>query len=322
MRTSIRVESGVGAKVRARVTVNPRLSKLTKKEELNAMSLPTERKTPEYDILKYTGMCYGREKIGKTTLLASFPKAIFLSTEAGAKGLNIFEFNSEGGGITNWATMIRAVDLLVADGGGNQFQTVIIDTADRAYEMALLHVCERLNIPYPGINAEGKIDYGASWKDVRVAFAGEIYRLTQAGFGVWFTSHVREDEIKTKSGDNYSRVRPSMSGQGRSVVEALVDFFFYAEYMKDNKGQVQRVLICQGDETIWAGGRRTPAGSFPRYLPMLEEDGFSVIQAAFEGRYPGLDPLSLQASLTTKNTIKKGLNKTKAEEARKRLENK
>lgn len=299
------------------VSAKPPLAKTRaagEKRRLAAMSLPTERKVPQESLLAYTGLIYGREKIGKTTLLSSFPRALFLATEPGTKGASIYEFNTAGGGVRDWSTFLRAVDLLEAVGqGSGGFDTVVVDTADRAYEMCLDSVCAGLGIPYPGQDAGGKEDYGRSWKAVRQEFLRTIHRLEFAGFGVWFTSHATEREISTRSGDRYTRIFPSMTGQARSVIEALVDFFFYAEYFRDQTSRaVRRVLVCQGDETIWAGGRKTPHGEFPRFLPLLQEAGFDVIQDAFAGKDVGLDPATLRGARLTTTTAKEFVDKQKA----------
>lgn len=282
---------------------------------LGKMELPTEKSEPVTDIMEFTGLMYGREKIGKTVVLASVKDVIFFATEPGTKGMEIFEFNREDGGVYDWDVFRRGVDLLEGQGSGNPFKTVAIDTADMAYEKCKDYVCKLLGIPAPGKDKDGVNDWGASWNAVRKEFTHQIHRLIQAGYGVWFTSHVKEEEINTRYGDSYTRIRPSMSGQARSVIEALVDFFFYAEYLRDKAGNSIRVLICEGDETIWAGARKTPGGKFPRFLPILEENGFQVIRDAFHGRTKGIDPMTLMAGKSTTDTGRRFFQKAKVRAA-------
>lgn len=261
--------------------------------------LPDEPKPKETDITKYTLLLYGREKIGKTTALASFPGAIFFSTEPGSKGLEIFDYNHENGGVKDWEVFRAGVRALIAN--PSKFKTVIIDTVDRAYDMCLDWVCEHKGIEYPGTDASGKEDFGKSWRAVKQEFVEQIHALAQAGLGICFTSHCTETEFKTRSGDKFTRIQPSMSGQARKVIEAMVDLFFYAEYMRTPEGANQRVVICQGDETIWAGARETVAEEFPAFLPLQKRDWFDVVQGAFNGEYHGLDAKTL---LPAKGTMK------------------
>ena len=270
------------------------------------IDLPTERKVPEGNMIKYAALIYGREKIGKTTVLASFPGAIFLSTEPGTKGLSIFEYNSQDGGVKSWDILRAGVDALVAD-KAQRFQTVVIDTADRAYDMCLDWVCENRGVEYPGKDSDGKEDFGKSWRAVKQEFIDQINRLIHAGYGVWFTSHARETEIKLKNGNKYDKIYPSMSNQARAAIEALVDFWFYAEYVTGPDNKTHRILICEGDETLWAGGRPTPfIQQWPRFLPMTNDGtAFSIIESAFKGEYAGLDPLTLLPSNATKAVASK-----------------
>ncbi len=277
------------------------------------LQLPTGPKTPNLNISQYTFLIYGREKIGKTTLLSSFPEAIFAATEPGTKGLSISEFNAEDGGIKNWAIFRKMVELLSQNTG--RFKTVIIDTVDRAYDMCLDWVCEHRGIEYPGKDSDGDEDFGKSWRAVKIEFVEQLHLLEQAGYGVVFTSHAKETTIKTRAGDKYTRIQPTMSSQARGVIEAIVDFFFYCEYMRAPDGSTKRILICQGDDTIWAGARSGVINDFPQFLPMEKKNGYSVIHNAFLGKFTGLDAKTLMPARSTMQTAKDFMIKEKTKAA-------
>jgi hypothetical protein len=281
------------------------------RENYGELQLPTQAKARDENFNHYTILLYGREKIGKSTLFSSFPEAIFFATEPGIKGLSVFEFNSEDGGVKNWDIFRRGVQLLTRS--QHSFKTVVIDTADRAYDMALDWVCENRGIEYPGKDDEGQEDFGKSWRAVKAEFVEQTHLLVQAGLGVCFTSHMKELNIRTKSNDRYTRIIPSMGNQARAVVEALVDFFFYAEYTKDAYGNNRRILICEGDETIWAGARAALIGTFPRFLPLEAKGGYNILEKAFRGEYTGLDPKSLIPGASTTQTARDMILKVKAQ---------
>jgi len=265
--------------------------------------LPTERKKPETDPLRYTLLLYGREKIGKTTWLASFPGAIFFSTEPGTKGLPIFEYNSDDGGCRSWEILRHGVKLLEQD--TSKFKTVVIDTADRAYELCMDYVCKSLGIPHPGEDIGGKKDYGRSWKEIKKEFTSVLHRILQTGRGLVLTSHAKEETFRSRSGEEFTRIHPSMPGQARSVVESLVDLFFYCEYMRAPDGSTKRVIITSGDEVVFAGHRSLDGVSLPHLIPMTKEGGFNLYALAFAGKDVGLDPKTLLPSKTAPETIKK-----------------
>lgn len=276
------------------------------------IGLPTVKKTVERQLIKYTGVIYGREKIGKTTVLASFPDTIFAMCEPGSKGIEVFEFNSDAGGITDWKVFIQMVDALLND-TTRRFKNVVIDTADRAYDMCLDYVCAELGIEYPGTDEDEKNDYGKSWRAVRQEFTHQIHRLQKADYAIWFTSHCKETTFQSKlTKDKYTRIYPSMSKQAREIIEALVDFFFYADYLTTVSGGSIRVMITEGDETIWAGKRKTPYGSIPTFLPM-KDDGtaFDIIQAAFLGEDVGVPVSQLIPMKTSSETVKDFVRKEK-----------
>ncbi len=284
---------------------------LSSRPSVRDLQLPDKPKEAHFDMQEYTILVYGREKIGKTIFFSSFPEALFLTTEPGTKNLEIFEFNADDGACRNWAILRKAVDLLEKT---DRFKTVIIDTVDRAYDMCLEYICEKRGIEYPGEDSAGREDWGKSWKAVKLEFLELVHRILQTGRGLCFTSHASEASITAKNGDKYTRIHPSMSGQARKVVEALVDMFFYAEYVRTSDGSTARVLITEGDETIWAGHRKC-AYPLPRFVPILEEGGYDLLKDAFNGKDVGLDPSTFMPSRRTTETAAKLIQKEKGKQA-------
>ena len=269
--------------------------------------LPEKPKKPITDLSKYLFLIYGREKIGKTTFFASWDDALFLTTEPGTKGLEIYEVECN-----DWRTIRKVVSELEKT---NRFKTVIIDTIDRAYDFCLDYVCDQLGITYPGEDDEGHPDYGKSWRAVKLEFTELINRLVFTGRGVCFTSHLKEMEIRLRTGERWHRIVPSMSKQGRSVVEAIVDFFFYAEYMRLKSGEIIRVLITEGDEFIWAGQRKIQGFKhLPQFLPLVEEGGKQMLLEAFKGKFVGINPGDLLPAKMTPKATQDFLNRRRVKE--------
>lgn len=261
-------------------------------EQAGQYALPTEKKAVDTDLRHYTTLVYGREKWGKTTFFASYPETLFLMTEPGAQGLSVYEFNADRGGVHDWNVFRAAVDLL--ERNTTQFQNVVIDTADLAYDMCLDWVCENMHIEYPGKDDEGKQDFGKSWKMVKKEFLEQIHRIKRTGRGVCFTSHCKTEHHRTRGGDEYDRVYPSMSGQARGVIEALVDMFFFGEYFKDEHERTIRCLVTEGDDSIWAGHRPIAGlGKLPQFIPVMENQGYTTLLGAFHGKVKGYDPMLL-----------------------------
>ena len=257
------------------------------------------------DLNRYTMLVYGREKIGKTSLFASFPDALFLSTEPGTKALEIFEYNHENGGINDWNDMRDALEALKAT--PDRFKTIIVDTVDRAYDMCRDWVSQKKGVEYPS----DKNDHGSTWNAVKMEFLHFIHHVSRTGRGLCFTSHLREVDIKAGGRTVTTKVVPSMSGQARGVVEAVVDLFFYAEYIRMKDGSVQRVLVTRGNDYIWGGSRKGP-GKMPLFVPLLEEGGYDVLKRAFEGEDVGIDPTQVLPVVGASDVAKRAITTIKA----------
>jgi len=277
------------------------------------IELPSTPRDIESDLRKYITLIYGREGIGKSTFFASFPGIIFFSTEPGTAGLEVLDFNWEEGGVTSWEIFQRGVELLVKEGPG-RIKNVVIDTIDRAYDLCNVYICKELGIAHVGEDKSGKSDRsGKGWSQLKKEFVFQLYRLTQAGFGLGLTSHMKMTEIESHSGDKYNVIIPSMSGQAFGVVRAITAYIFYAEYIKDTSGDTQRILITEGDELITAKHR----GEFPRFIKMEEDNGYQVFKDAFDGKDIGLDPSDFNSSKKTSKVGQASIKKTQMDNARK-----
>lgn len=230
------------------------------------MQLPTTKSKPLANLLEYSMMLYGREKIGKTTLASMFPDALFLMCEPGGKSLEIFQVP-----VNTWKDLIEAIDLLAKD---KRFKTVIIDTVDIAFNLCQDHVCAKLAISHPS-----EEDFGKGWSAVRDEFSRQMTRIQKLGKGIIFISHSVEKEIRRRSGEASHRVEPTLSKQGRGVLEPMVDVWAYYSYTP----QGGRELIIRGDADVSAGCRVKGhfVGISRIAMGKSEEEAYRALMAAF-----------------------------------------
>lgn len=262
------------------------------KVTISLPGLPTSPKRPEADPLRFTYLLYGREGIGKTTHYASYPDTLFLSTEPGTKGQVIYEYNSGDGGCRSWEFVRHAASLLHSD---DHFRFVVIDTVDRAFDLCLDYVCAKMDIPYPGEDSEGREDYGKSWNAIKDEFMDVIHTIEHSGKGLAFISHEKEEQVRTKSGDRFTLIRPSYGKTATKVLSALVDFGFYCTYSKSADGSQRRIMFTEGDELVWGKHREVqyPIHHLPLVLPITPRNGYEILMAGFAGEKVGLDPRTL-----------------------------
>lgn len=199
--------------------------------------LPTQMSEPVDDIGGYTLLIYGRKKIGKTSFASMFPKALFLMFEPGGKALRIYQEP-----MTSWKKFTRFVELLKKD---KTFRTVVIDTADFAYNDCLKEVCSGLGIKHPA-----DAPYGAGWNAVKEEFTKQIRALLNSGKGVIFISHQKSEEYEDREGKTEERIASTLPKQGREVIEGLVDIWVNYDY-----AGTKRVLTILGRAEVDAGHR-------------------------------------------------------------------
>lgn len=261
------------------------------------LTLPDAPSAPSTSLQDYTTLLFGEKKIGKTDLSAQFPNTFHLMAEPGGKAQAIFQRPVNG-----WKEFTGYVKLLEKD---KKFRTVVVDTADSLYNYCFDFSLQKLGIDHPADEA-----YGKGWKAIRDEFEKWIRRLINTGKGIIFISHATDREIKMRDGEKYHRLQPTMGGQARDVLEALVDLWFYYGY--DGS---RRVLTIQGSDYIGAGHRLKNNFTFPDGTPVTEidmgasaEEGYANLLAAFNNKYqkPKEETPATVIKKKKKLTLKKG----------------
>ena len=241
-------------------------------------SLPTELSAPVNDLGGYTMLIYGKKKIGKTTLASMFgmngKKVLFLFFEPGGKALRLYQEP-----MTSWRKFTRFVELLKKD---TKFGTVVIDTADYAYNDCFSETCSNLGVSHPSEEA-----YGKGWNAISTEFTKQIRALLKSGKGVIFISHQKDSEVEDRDGNVYEKTSNTLSGQAREVIEGLVDI--WANYDYDKNGQ--RVLTILGSKELDAGHRlkerfKYTDGTRIRKISMgkSEQEGYENFVKAFNNK--------------------------------------
>lgn len=235
------------------------------------ITLPSSPSTP-VDELQDTTMCwYGREKVGKTSLAAEFPHAVFLMCEPGGKFLPLYKVD-----IQDWYQFKGAVAEIRKD---KRFRTVVVDTVDKAFDYCQDAVCVDMAIEHPSDE-----EYGKGWGRVRSEFSETVTKLLHSGKGVIFISHAKEVEIRRRGGSSTTRITPTMSTGARTILEPMVDCWFFMQYGDNNN----REMVLRGDEVIAAGHRlhahfmglekvslgKSPKEAYQRFMAAYKETKF------------------------------------------------
>ena len=143
------------------------------------------RPAPNYNPNKLPILFYGRPGIGKTTLVSQCDPLI-LSTEMGADFVGATYKN-----INTWQELTQYTDAFFKEAGNHGFQTLVIDSIDRAFDLACDFVASRMGAKR--INQKGR----AGWAAVNAEFTSFLTDLlaraanADGGFdcGLIFISH-------------------------------------------------------------------------------------------------------------------------------------
>lgn len=164
-------------------------------------------------------------------------------TEPGYRGLNVRKNVAD-----DWQDIRDFTEQFEEDDKKKtpEHSTVILDTADYAYDMCFTFMCKKLRISHP----QDENDFGKSWGAIRKEFESVVKRLLALKKGVIFTSHAAVREFKHRDGESHSKLMPTLSGQAAEVIAGLFDNIFYFGFDGSD-----RVLVINGDEYVDAGTR-------------------------------------------------------------------
>lgn len=249
--------------------------KLQKKKASTELSLPNDFTMPSTVLGDYSILLYGEKKIGKTSLCSMFPSNLFMFFETGGKALK-----HKGRFVNNWEEFKQYNKLIRKD---KSFKTVTIDPVDLMYKDCVKYVCKKLMIDHPS-----EEEWGKGWEAVRDEFTTEINYLLASGKGVIFISHATDKEIKTRTGEKYHRISPTMASQAREILEGVVDIWAYFCYEKGD-----RVLVIEGDDHVGAGHRlesqfKHTDGTSVKLVPMGKDknEAYQNFIKAFNNQLP------------------------------------
>lgn len=230
-------------------------------------------------------LAYGLPKIGKTSLVASFPKSLIFSFEPGTNGLNnIYKIN-----ITSWKDFKLAVKQLANDKVKEKFDFVSVDTVDIAYDLCEQYICST-----NGVQSIGDIPYGGGWTKLKKEFSKIFRDIAMMGYGIIFISHAQEKTIK-ENGEEYPRIVPACPSIAANIVNKLVDFIIYIgiEYSSAEDEIGTRYMYFKGNKHMQAGSRF-------RYIPDKVKFGYQELVDAVND--------AIDKQVGSEGTVEKGDN--------------
>lgn len=185
-------------------------------------------------------------KSGKTTTAAKFPKALILAFEIGYLAIPGVMAQP----ITKWSEFKQALKQLKDEQVKQQFETIVIDTVDIAYDLCEKYICNQ-----NGVSAIGDMPFGKGYAAAKKEFDENLRAIPQMGYGLVMISHSQDKTFKDEDGNEYQQIVPTLANQPRLVVDRMSDIIGYAHPVQEEDGTTHTLLYMRGTPRFVAGSR-------------------------------------------------------------------
>lgn len=216
------------------------------------------------DLRGYSVFMYGTPKSGKTTIASKFPGSLILGFE---KGWNTLP-GVKAVAVNSWTEFRKYLILLKDPETKEMYQTIVIDTADIAYDYCVDYICSQNNA-----DTIGDIPYGKGYDLVAKEFDSCIRKILQMDYGLVLISHSTDRTEKDEKGEEYSRLEPTLNKRGRLICERTCDIVGLSRPTTNADGTVTTKLFMRETPRYVAGSR------FKYMVPVIEFTYDNLVKA-------------------------------------------
>lgn len=198
------------------------------------------------DMRGYSVFFYGEPKSGKTTIASRFPHHLILAFEKGYSAIP----GAMAQPINSWGEFKKVLRQLKDPEVMKMYETIIIDTADIAWDYAEKYVCANA-----GVDSVGDVPYGKGYSTVAKEFDEGLRLIVQLGYGLVLISHAADKAFVDESGKEYNQIVPTLGKRPHNIVSRLCDIIGYARPVQDAEGNLSTKLFLRGTPRFVAGSR-------------------------------------------------------------------
>lgn len=183
--------------------------------------------------------------------------------------------------INSWAEFKKVLKQLKEPEVKQKFETVILDTADIAYDYAEKYVCanaKRADGGF-GVDAIGDIPFGKGYTMVAKEFDESLRSIVQMDYGLVLISHAVDKTFKDEQGQEFNQIVPTLGSKPRNIVSRLCDIIGYSRAVQDNEGHTSTKLFMRGTPRYIAGSRFKYT---PDYIDFTYKDLVKAISDAID----------------------------------------
>lgn len=205
------------------------------------------------DLRGYSVFFYGEPKSGKTTTAAKFPNALLLAFEKG--------YNAIAGvmaqPINNWSEFRKVLRQLKDEAVKERFSTIVIDTADIAYDYCNKYICANAKRTDGGFGVDNisDIPFGKGYGMVGQEFDECLRSIVQLDYGLVLISHATDKVFTDENGQEYNKIVPTLDKRATNIVSRMADIIGYSRAVTDEEGKSSTKLFMRGTTRYMAGSR-------------------------------------------------------------------
>ena len=184
--------------------------------------------------------------MGKTTTATKFPNHLLLAFE---KGYNAIP-GAMAQPLNSWGEFRKVLRQLKEDEVKEKFETIIIDTADIAYDYCENYICSN-----NGVDSIGDIGFGKGYTMVAKEFDECLRKIVQLNYGLVLISHAVDKTFTDEAGREYNQIVPTLGNKPRNIVARMCDIIGYSRAVQDAEGNSSTKLFMRGTPRYVAGSR-------------------------------------------------------------------
>ena len=205
------------------------------------------------DLRGYSVFFYGEPKSGKTTIATKFPRHLLLAFE---KGYNAIP-GAMAQPVNSWGEFRKVLKQLKDPKVKEKFETIIIDTADIAYDLCEKYICanaKRSDGGY-GVDSIGDIPFGKGYTLVAKEYDECLRSIVQMDYGLVLISHAVDKIFTDEQGREFNQIVPTLGSKPRNIVSRMCDIIGYSRGVQNEDGTTSTKLFMRGTPRYVAGSR-------------------------------------------------------------------
>lgn len=125
--------------------------------------------------------------------------------------------------VNSWGEFRKVLRQLKDPKVQERFSTIIVDTADIAYDYCEKYICANAVRPDGSIGVDniGDIGYGKGYKMAAKEFDDCLRSILQMNYGLVLISHSVDKTFKDQNGNEYNQIVPTLDNKPRNIVNRM-----------------------------------------------------------------------------------------------------